>query len=74
MRRERFVGGHLHERVVLQNVSQRALRVRLRIALAADFADILTVKQHDIALGDPDRAPPLPPPQLPVPSGDRRGS
>jgi glycogen debranching enzyme len=61
IRRERFVGGHLYERLVLHNVSQRDLSLRLGIELAADFADILSVKQHDIALGDPDRAPPFPP-------------
>jgi glycogen debranching enzyme len=70
IRRERFVGGHLHERVVLHNVSQRELRVRLGIELAADFADILSVKQHDIALGQPEHAPAFPPGVRPVPRAD----
>jgi len=65
VRRERFVGGHLHERVVLQNVARRAVHVRLQIALAADFADVLSVKEHDIVHGHPDRAPTFPPAQLP---------
>ena len=66
IRRERFVGGHLHERLVLLNVSQRDLAFRLGIELAADFADILSVKQHDIALGHPDRAPAFPEPVRPA--------
>ena len=71
IRRERFVGGHLHERLVLHNVSQRDLAVRLGIELAADFADILAVKQHDIALGHPDGAPAFPEPVRPQPGADR---
>ena len=66
IRRERFVGGHLHERIVLLNVSQRDLALRLGIELAADFADILSVKQHDIALGHPDHAPAFPAAVRPV--------
>ena len=34
----------------------------LGLEFAADFADILSVKQHDFALGDPEAAKPLPPP------------
>ena len=70
IRRERFVGGHLHERVVLLNVSQRDLALRLGIELAADFADILSVKQHDVALGEPDRAPAFPAAVRPVQRAD----
>ena len=70
IRRERFVGGHLHERIVLLNVSQRDLVVRLGLELAADFADILSVKQHDVALGHPERAPAFPPAARPVAGSD----
>jgi glycogen debranching enzyme len=70
IRRERFVGGHLHDRVVLLNVSQRDLALRLGIELAADFADILSVKQHDVALGEPDHAPAFPAAVRPVQRAD----
>src|SRR5207249_8138916 len=33
----------------------------LALELHTDFADILSVKDHDFALGDPERAKPLPP-------------
>ena len=39
--------------------------------LAADFADIISVKLHDFALGDPEHAQPLPPP---APARLRRGA
>jgi glycogen debranching enzyme len=38
------------------------LEFELSLELEADFADIITVKNHDFALGDPTHAPPLPPP------------
>ena len=59
--RERFVGEGMQERVLVQNLSLRRLSFELTVEFAADFADILTVKGHDAALGDPASALPLPP-------------
>jgi glycogen debranching enzyme len=60
--RERFVGTGLHERIAVRNESMEPLAFELSLEVAADFADIISVKQHDFALGDPEHAPPLPPP------------
>jgi glycogen debranching enzyme len=60
--RERFVGTGMQERISVQNVSMDHLEFELTLELEADFADIITVKNHDFALGDPTRAEPLPPP------------
>ena len=38
------------------------LSLELGLEFASDFADILSVKDHDFALGDPLRAKPLPDP------------
>ncbi|HET7744951.1 MAG TPA: glycogen debranching N-terminal domain-containing protein [Gaiellaceae bacterium] len=60
--RERFVGSGLQERIRLRNESMERLEFELSLELAADFADIISVKNHDFALGDPEHAAPLPPP------------
>ena len=60
--RERFVGTGLRERIAVRNVSMSRLEFELSLELEADFADIITVKNHDFALGDPSRAVPLPRP------------
>ena len=59
--RERFVGDGMQELIVLQNLSGHALRVDVELQTGCDFADIFAVKQYDFALGDPERAAPLPP-------------
>ena len=59
--RERFVGDGLHDHVVIRNVSMERVDFELALEFAADFADIFMVKNRDFALGDPLRAPPLPP-------------
>ncbi len=59
--RERFVGSGLQERIGLRNESMDRLEFELSLELAADFADIISVKNHDFALGDPENADPLPP-------------
>ena len=59
--RRRFVGTGLQERIAVRNESMDRLEFELSLELGADFADIITVKQHDFALGDPEHAPPLPP-------------
>ena len=58
--RERFVGEAMQDVVVLENQSMEPVTCRLGLEFGADFADILSVKQHDFALGDPLGAPPLP--------------
>jgi glycogen debranching enzyme len=65
VRRERYVSDHLHERIAVTNTSRRELHFRLALELDADFADILSVKTHDLSLGDPDRTAPLPEPAGP---------
>jgi glycogen debranching enzyme len=60
--RERFVGTGMQERIAVRNECMKRLEFELSIELAADFADIISVKLHDFALGDPVRAPALPPP------------
>src|SRR5436190_10496385 len=60
--RERFVGTGMQERIAVRNVSMQRLEFELSVELEADFADIITVKNHDFSLGDPTRAVPLPNP------------
>ncbi len=60
--RERFVGNGMQDHVVLQNETMRPLTLQLALEVAADFADIITVKAHDFSLGDPLHAPALPAP------------
>ena len=60
--RTRFVGTGLREHIVVRNESMERLEFELALEVEADFADIISVKLHDFALGDPNRAPALPPP------------
>jgi glycogen debranching enzyme len=60
--RERFVGDGMQDVVVLENESIEPVSLELGFEFAADFADILSVKQHDFALGDPMHAKALPGP------------
>ena len=60
--RERFVGEGMQDVVVLENESMHPVTLELGFEFASDFADILSVKQHDFALGDPEHASPLPEP------------
>jgi glycogen debranching enzyme len=60
--RARFVGEGMQERIALENHTGDPVRLRLSLLLEADFADIITVKEHDFALGDPAHARPLPGP------------
>ena len=59
--RERFVGDGMQELIMLQNLSGHPLAVDVELQTGCDFADIFAVKQYDFALGDPERAAPLPP-------------
>jgi glycogen debranching enzyme len=63
--RERFVGDGMQDRIVLRNEAREPLALELALDVGADFADIISVKAHDFALGDPLHAPPLPPPAAP---------
>ena len=60
IRRERFVTDDLQEHMVVTNLAGDAVTLELAVELEADFADILSIKQHDFALGDPARAVALP--------------
>ena len=64
---QRFVGdGHAGPLIVVQNQGDGAAsRSSSRSSSATDFADILSVKEHDFALGDPAHAQPLPAPVEP---------
>jgi glycogen debranching enzyme len=60
--RNRFVGEGMQDTIVVQNQIMEPLSFELTLELETDFADILSVKEHDFALGDPARARPLPSP------------
>ena len=61
--RRRFVGeAGMADTFLVQNVGMEPIEFPLGIAVGTDFADILSVKERDFALGHPDRAPALPPP------------
>ena len=58
--RERFVGTGMQERIAVRNETMNPIEFELSLELAADFADIISVKAHDFSLGDPKHAPDLP--------------
>src|ERR671931_624585 len=60
--RTRFVGVGMQDHITIQNQTLDNLSFEVALELGTDFADILTVKEHDFALGDPVRAKPLPTP------------
>jgi len=60
--RRRFVGSGLQERIELRNETAEELSFDVRLEVASDFADIISVKLHDFSLGDPETAEELPPP------------
>jgi glycogen debranching enzyme len=60
--RERFVGRGMQDRLVVRNEGNAELAFELTLEVGTDFADIISVKEHDFALGDPVNARPLPPP------------
>ena len=70
--RERFVGTGMKERIAVRNESMKRLEFELSLELCADFADIISVKLHDFALGDPERAPELPSPAPAIADVGRR--
>ncbi len=58
--RERFVSKTVTEHLTLSNESMGELSFGVVLELASDFADIISVKAHDFAFGDPASAVPLP--------------
>ena len=58
--RARFVGEMVIEHVSIVNEGMSRLVFDVDVELGADFADILSVKAHDFAFGDPENAPALP--------------
>ena len=60
IKRERFVGEGMQDHIELTNETTETLELRLDLVVAADFADIISVKQWDFSLGDPRHATPLP--------------
>jgi glycogen debranching enzyme len=62
IRSERFVTDDLQEHIVVTNLAGAAVTLELAVELASDFADILSIKHHDFALGDPELAAALPTP------------
>ncbi len=58
--RRRFVGDGMQDHLSVRNETGKPVSFSLELELAADFADIISVKQHDFALGDPTHASPLP--------------
>ena len=53
IKRERFVGDCMEERIVVENHSHRRVDVELGLELAADFADIFVVKSLEPGFGHP---------------------
>ena len=60
IKRERFVGDGMQDNLAVTNESMERLSFEVGLELGADFADILSVKEHDFALGNPVDAAPLP--------------
>ena len=58
--RHRFVGQGLQDHVFLRNETRAPISFTLELDFGTDFADIISVKEHDFALGDPLHAPELP--------------
>lgn len=68
--RERFVGEAMEDRIRIWNETREPVAFELGLEVAADFADMFTVKDRDFALGRGDRARPLPPPAPPSWDGE----
>jgi glycogen debranching enzyme len=69
IKRERFVGDGMQDHIEVTNETTETLELRLELAVAADFADIISVKEWDFSLGDPIHAKPLPGPVTPERDG-----
>ena len=62
--RDRFVGSGLQDRLVATSQAMEPIAFELALELDADFADIITVKEHAIVAGPPAGLRPLPPPSV----------
>jgi glycogen debranching enzyme len=62
IKRERFIGEGMQDHVVVQNQGMEPVVLDLSLEIGTDFADIISVKEHDFALGDPVHAAALPAP------------
>jgi glycogen debranching enzyme len=62
IKHERFVGDGMQDHIEVTNETSEPLELRLDLAIAADFADIISVKEWDFSLGNPKHAKALPPP------------
>jgi glycogen debranching enzyme len=51
IKRERFVGGCMEERIMIENLAHRRIDAELGLELGADFADIFVVKNREPAFG-----------------------
>ena len=58
--RARFVGEGMQDHLVLRNEGASSSAFELSLQVGADFADIISVKEHDFALGNPLHARPAP--------------
>jgi glycogen debranching enzyme len=65
IKRERFVGNGMQDHILVTNETMKPLEFRVDLAIAADFADIISVKEWDFSLGDPKHATSLPQPVRP---------
>ena len=53
IRRERFVGDGMQDRIRVQNQSMERVSFELGLELGSDFADIFAVKDWDFSFGNP---------------------
>jgi len=60
--RERFVGDGMEDHISVRSHARATLAFDLTLEIGTDFADILTVKEHDPTHGNPRHARPLPEP------------
>src|SRR2546423_15628872 len=58
--RRRFVGQGMQEAIMIQNQSMDVIEFEVGLEFATDFADIMSVRAHVFALGDPLHAKALP--------------
>src|SRR3954451_6883634 len=63
--RRRVVGAALQDALTVENASMEPVEFELGLEVAADFCDLLTVKEHDPAFGHPRDAPSMPEPRVP---------
>ena len=70
--RRRFVGGGMQDHLGVSNQTVEPVTFELALELEADFADIITVKDHELADGTAAGLRPLPPPAERRIDDDRR--